>query len=464
MEKLKEEYFGEYRVVTKPNGRRTVYCPKGNCLSLPPDQEIIARYKREKENGKLTGTTRQYIYRSGILTCGSPSTAEGAKRLGISMRKVTFAEIEKAIKTFWPEGFYKKAIKGEIEIGPEFRIGEFRRRHERSYISAGRSFGGFRKVLEKVYPKLYAIVHPAENLYEDLNREDIKQRLLERFYSGKPINKRALKDSTEETDKNLFRKVIIILSRENTEEGLLPRRSNKKSWAKTVAKLTGLEPSDIIAEENSFMKTFNVAERLTEFLFSWAPLFGETFNKIVQTPETVFWKKEKERKFLYSENKEGISDLRIGNIAGEVKTGSSHYQFLESFLEKYSPGKNKWADGEEIKSSFFAFYSDAVDKRVITELEKAGIYVFLQQDLQNLLEKTILKMQEEYGEQISQLYPRIHNLESIIKIHDEICFRPKMISHKFNKRKRKYILKVLNELINLADKIRSEKNELGRNQ
>ena len=432
--------IGKYEIFYRPGDRCSIRGPGiSRSFSLPSDKELKERYQRESSSGRISGSLMTMLYHRAILENGTRSVPLGVAALGFKARSVGDDEINNAINEFWP---------GESE---KLRsISEFKRMYSRVYNSAHKSHGGLRKVMEGVCPGLYRKAHRANNLSGDLDREALKEELLNRFYRGKPVNKTYLVHSQNEEEKNLARK-IIVLSR--VYGGILGRIG----FTETIMRLTKLRREDIDMKGANSKRNATILEHLTEFLLGWAPLLGVDVSDFVDGSNISDLRRGKlERSFTYDDEKRGEADLRIGNRAIEVKGGFVQFSDSHELLLRYAPGLNSWIDGEKMDSSLLIFHQEEwMYKKILEDLKNAGVDVLGYGQFHDSLKKVIKGIEREYPQETREMKPRIADLDYLIRLHEELSFSPCNLMRANSVHRREWTLGVISGLNSLAREIKT---------
>lgn len=474
------EVFGRYEVKKHPGGGFTVFDMQSTSkrirregLYIPSDEKIVEKYKTYRANGQrtLSSTLFGFIRMRAIPVIGKPSAAEGRKLLGLPEREredlVTREEILEAIKSYWSESEVEKYMAGK-PVSPEyqnrFTVGEgikgfskkFRRQFDAAHYKFGNGRGkekkdktGIEILMEEVSPGLYQGITLRRHYYHMVDREKLREELLDRFSQGLPINHNYLRHSDNLDEQRLWREVMLL----DKNEGIVPQGFTKK-----VMDLTGLSKKDIIVQREAFMRNGLIAEELTSLVLEWAPILRVEIPGFPLEFDEPILSDQENRTFVCQNGKyeEVIADRRVVNKAIEVKQGN--YRFLNKdldyFLNRYTPGKNKWVSGEVMGGSLVVF-NQRKDfySQVTPELEEAGIVVLGYEGVSSCLEQVIDGIKAKFSVDCRAVRPRVEDLHSLLGLHTEISLNPHTVLSPIAT-KYQYALDLLRALSGLGQEVK----------
>ncbi|MBI2047498.1 hypothetical protein HYT26_05060 [Candidatus Pacearchaeota archaeon] len=447
MKKCNREKAGNYEIKRHPMGGFSVF---GNGIRdrgfyVPSDSRIKERYEEE---GETLGLKTVLQYRA-IPYCGKRSLLGGREALGLSQPKtkhpiVTKEEIVSAIRNFWKPDDVGRLMAGEDVELPG--ITDFRAKNERAYHAAQRAKifrkqDGFESIVDEVYPGFYNKVNRKTQAI-NVNREHIGEILTLRFYSGLPLSKTSFLATKDRREKKILRQIQSLGS----------------SHTKIVMNLTNLRKEDITG---SRIKNDNaaLAEELTEMFFKWAFFAGLELDFI---KKGEVYTNGKEVKFLYNE-KTSRADLRIGNQAVEVKTGLGYFckERTLDIIEKYGKGEKPWHTGELLGRRLAIFHQrKELYEHALDEIEKAGIKTMGYDEFHSCLTELVGLMKKNFQDKISSIKPRVHNLDYIVGLHEEISLKPCVLMRRGNDARREWSHYLLKSLSEIAREIQTkEKNK-----
>jgi len=467
---------GKYEVNEHSHGGFTVHGkwmrPKG--YYVPPDDQLKKKYRQQlKEHGRIQqGLTTQLSYR-GVLAIGKRSVPEGRKALGLNSKMetkegtfnrgpVSREEIMNAIRSFWPKKEVERALQGEKVRLPN--IEDFSEMHQRQYHSAHRNpvHRGFRKIIEAVYPGLYAKIRGEEFSVdpETVDEDQVRRTLLERHERGLPISKTQLRNSQDPLDRLLAREVMALDKRQhplfsnqssNRSKKGKKRRKQYDTHASIVHSLTGLEKRDIELHGAARKTMGTITEELTHVFFKWARVVGMELPSFVRKGKVH--RNGSETRFYYGAN-DGIADLRIGNQPVECKAGVSGItsDVMNNLINKYTPSGSGWSTGEPFRDSMAIFHTrPEFYKKYLDVLELARINVVHYREFHGWLRELVKVMKANYQDEIKSMQPRVHNLDHLVKLHEEISLGPHVIMRTGNRERREWSKIILKALAEKAD-------------
>ncbi len=343
--RVSREKIGEYEIQRHPGGI-TITGPilNKNGIYIPNDEKLKRIFERERKKGKISHHTSLKISWRGFIETGELSLTSGKKVLGIeriSAPSVTLEEIEESIRDFWPEG----------EENPR-KVVEYMRQYPREHHAASRSFkesqGGLEGIMNRVKGDgFYDYVRKnGRRESNKINEDYIIERLEEKLEQGEPINKSHLISKRDKASVDLYRDLDNLSKRDGI------------SFTKLLKKLLKIESSEISLAEYviKYKRNSNLSEKITEFLIRWGGIAGLDMSEYFSDGK-LFSEGKEILSFRFNGSQRGISDLRKGNQAIEVKGGTSRYHDYrcEHLLERYKPDGKKWFDGEPIESSIVVF-------------------------------------------------------------------------------------------------------------
>ena len=444
MKKCNRERHGEYEIKFHPGGGFSVYGDgiRRRGYYVPSDSRIKERYEKEGETGGLR-TLLQY---RAIPHYGKKSLIKGREAVGLPPKIIDVVsrdEIIKAIKEFWPEEDVERYLSGEdVELK---RIVDFEGKHRRQYHAAHRAKshkegGSFMGIMEDVYPELYGKLNRIIKA-DDINKEELGSILLSRFYSGLHLSRTALLTSGDRKEKRLLRQIEAL-----ADSGLFRKAGN---YTKIVMKLTGLRKDDII-DSRIGKDNARLTEELTEMFFEWAFLAELELSDFIKKGEV--YSSGEMVKFSYNK-KEGRADLRIGNQAVEVKTGMGNFDSPRALdlIEKYATGKKLWYNEEPLDASLVIFHQrKELYEEMFLSIKNAGINIMSYEQFHSCLAELISLIKGDYKHEINEIEPRIHNLDYLVELHEEISLRPGVLMRKGNLDRREWSHKLLQSLAEKA--------------
>jgi hypothetical protein len=454
--------LGKYEVIMHPNGGFTYWTGtgRGRGTSVSSPEAILKRYR--ENNGEVFHSLRQQIGCYGILKIGKYSFSAGKEYLGLPVNEndssVNYEEVERKIRSFWPQETVNAVMAGEEANIRTIR--EFSKTHKRQYSSSSRTIGfkamgGFKGVLEKVYPGFYQKMKRRTN-YKDLDLEEIRSRLLDLVWNGEPINGASLKFSKDPEKRRLLKEVYVLLRREEHRT----KDIGENEYTKFVASLTGLDKHDIEMSQSFRNNIGSISENLTAFIFSWAPIVGVDLEGIIDLADDEIIMNSHETAYRFGDNarKKGLADIRIGNQGVEVKGGGIKFspRAINSLIEKYHPG-TYWEDGEKVISNLIVFYNPTcIDSQQKEQLESEGIKVLMPDKVKEILKK-VIKGAKAFESDIEEVRPRVHSLDNLLEIYDELTQKPFMLLGSKNEEKSIYAAELLKSLIEKAKEKRGKK-------
>lgn len=343
-----------------------------------------------------------------------PLLLKKTKNGTVSQGPVAFEDIDKAIRTYWSQKDVDAFLNGE-DITLK-NLTSFSKNHEREYNAARKRHGGFGKVLESIYPSLYNQLS-LRVLPNEIDEKELADIFIKRYYSGLPISYSALHNSKDREERMLVNKVLA-LSRRNS---IIPR---DERYVKTLAKLTNLPKEVIATPPRKTTQIGFLGEELTHFFLEWASLIGNLPDCF--TNADIYSGRSNATKFIFlGDNK--YSDLRIGDSQPiEVKTGYSKsttsQKEFKIFLDKYSQGV--WETSEPLENCVLVYHRrDTPDKSQLAEMNNRGMSFMGFSDFHPLFRETVEEIKLSYANEIEDIKPRIHSLDYIVELHEEVSLR-----------------------------------------
>jgi len=452
MIRKKGKTIGKYTKVesSRTKGAYTIYgrgINKG--VHIPPDDVLKKRYE---ERGGTSTINKQIQYRA-VLDHGRPGLNLGKEALGIKIikaSKIPTKDVKNKFEEFWPKELVKQYLESDVDERPELgTLKGFAKKHKKLYYvinKNSRKEGNLRmkNLLEEVYPGLYDEIKIFTK-YEEINRDQVRERLLNLHHKGIAINKTALEMHPSPSVRKLLHQVINLAQKERGNNG----------YSLYASKLTGIPEEDIKSSKTSMARNAAIAEKITKLLVVWAPTLNVDISNYFNIRQGELIELKEKRKFLYEKSNEdllGISDLRIGNQAIEVKSGFGviESQRLEDIIAKYSPNQKnppEWLDGEPLEKSTLVLHKKSNgEEKNITKIENSGITVVNYEIFRPLLKECLDTMEKHFLPEIIEIYPRIHNLDNILKAYDLLVQEPQIFMRTGNRSTIEFFEKTIESL------------------
>ncbi len=277
---------------------------------------------------------------------------------------------------------------------------------------------------------------------------------IERYAEGLPINKSHLNDSSVKAEGDLYRKSRTLMIKKMKEQGLKKKSKGEDYWTAFVSKKTGISEDDITVSGHAKNRFAYMGETFTSFLFHWAPLVGVEIQEIKSNGGKIYWGHvPKDKIFFFNGGQKAVADIRLNGMAVEVKNcvGRFNGVRLEDVVNRYSKGK-KWSDNTPVKGSLVVFHSreDFIEDAA-GRLEEEGIDVLTYQHFRVYLEKTLGLIKKLFPEVIEQARPRVHHLDMLLGLYDQLSLRPCVLMRPGNSFRMNYGIDVLTSLIEGAE-------------
>lgn len=429
-----------YQVVKRKTGY-TIFNDRRRDL---PTAEKILSYLAEKG---MTKTAINWLYYYPVTQgVEKPSLTLGKRMLGIQDKKprVSYDEIRQKVEQYWPRDLVKRFMAGEDVILRHISGREgFEKAHRRQYRSAQRTFsslGGIKYFMDEIYPGLYKKL-TRRTSPKDIDTKALGTLLRTRFYAGLPISRGILEYSEDPKEKALC----------NTIRQLGRTRISSQGFTETISRVSGLKKYDVEVNSSGYHASARLAEKLAALVFAYTPLLR------IDTPlkPGELHLSQQEMEILQGEEKRR-ADLRVGNQAIEVKTLIHLFEkrWVEKIIETYPPGLNNWTSGEPLESSLLIFNARAsLYKRFTPQIEQAGIQVMGYSEFHSLLEAVLKGIKTKFPDAVREVRPRIHTLDYIAELHEEIALHPHLITRPGNSHRLKWSSEVVTSLINKAGEI-----------
>jgi hypothetical protein len=246
---------------------------------VPPDEKIKDLYLQNPR----AGTVYNHLLNRALLYSGRRNVKDGRKALGLSPltrrtsqgivpSEVTDADIEAAIRNFWPEEQVEKALRGEDM--PLKKMTEFMNHNKRAYNALVKR----RKVkefMDRVYPGVYELVSSrGRTRYIDIAQ--LREELLTLHWSsGARIgSEKSLEKSRDPRQRRTCSQVKYI-AKHGTPDLFGGR---KRKFMEVVEEITGLSQEELCMDKNKAVPQISgMAEDLTYFLFLWGSLVNLDF-------------------------------------------------------------------------------------------------------------------------------------------------------------------------------------------
>lgn len=462
---------GKFQIRMHPGGGFTAFGSgfRERGSFCPNDEKIMERVRRElaREGEAFSKTLKHWLGLRGIRFKGKRSNIAGKKALGIEgpflvtkrgkfrHGRVPDGEIEAAIREFWPKEEIEAAKRREpVELN---KITIFTDQYSREYRSAQGRPGKFRRYFEGVYPGCYTLV--ARRLTKELiDIEEIRAELKRRISLGLPASEKCLQKSDRE-GVLLYKKIRTLVKHlkqgtfrdsdqedsqivlfGNGEEG---KEKPHYTFSKFVERLVGRVPP-IAKGAKKLMG--NLSEELIHFYIRWARLIG---HRLPGFSSGEIYRPGAERLFIYGEGKRGIADIRIGNQPVEIKSGLSEptRKDLADMIDKYTPRKNRWEDGEPMEDSVIVFHTrPSFYSRFSDQIKEAGITIRTHEWFTERLQALIPEVRRNYGDAIRQVRPRIGGLDYLLALTNELVYRPGLLMQVANFERRGWTWDVLRSM------------------
>lgn len=455
------ERHGKYKVLRHPKGGATIWGPgiRENGAYVRSDDSLRQDYDPNKSWTKQRGSLRvQTRLRAILEEPHKPSMINGRAAVGIPHPKINEAiprtQIQEAIRSFWPEEAVERFFQGDDEAVKG--ILDFARAHYPEYHSAHRakSHGSLRSVMDSVYPGLYLRLRGQVDV-DSIDEKDLAEELLRRFISGESISSTDLKDSPRLQDRLLRRQVLALGKNHLFDRG--------DSYTSKVAQLTGLSQRNIRIDPGARKDLGTIAELITRLLCTWAPIVGVDLEGRIGT-ELIYGNGERSRirdrdSEPLTDSREGThADLRVGNQAIEVKSGIGHFtpSYAADIVAKYDPTKVIWNSGEPLSASSAVFfmrpdrYKGAVDA-----LKGASIDVIPHNWINGKMRELVKRMAPHTAAITRSVSPRVHTLNPLMRLSEEVALRPAVITRESNSEERVWAKQALTGLVAYGERLRS---------
>lgn len=449
--------IGKYRYRQRLNGGYAIYWQgkDGHLRMIPvPSIEVAKeRHDREvQETGRTSKTTNTYISFLAVPFYGKISLIHGRRVVNVKAPETTSVDgrrfrgsmaredIKDSIRECYPIDQIERFKRGEIKL----TLSQYSQdpRYERLYRSAWRTHGGFDKLMDEVYPGLH------EMLKLGFDREQLRDTLIQRRNSGLNIAPYSLTDSKVEEERKLGNQIKLLTEKSGFK--------GKQARARFISKLTGLSLAQIRSTQKIINKNAFMAEKLTEFILEWAFLTGMDLSDYVSQAQVY---REYDMLKFSSNNRDFRADRRVGNQAIEVRAGCREVTKadIQSFINRYSPGKGRWQTGELVQGSLIAFYKhDKLCQHGFQALQQAGIKIMSYKQSREILRELIKIMKTQYSTELEDVRPRVNNLDYFLYLQKELSLDPSVISRPAIRDRRELSLDLLEGLIVKSKALRTK--------
>lgn len=452
--------YGSYWGVVYSSGNRFIW-KRGwkRGLDIPKDETLAKTISEQMaEYGQIKTSLMSRIAARAIFECGKINRRLGREIFNLHAREYSTSpkeEAKSAIFEYWrprkdEHGMYKPTInQGNL-------LADFKRssnRSKRVYQCSARFPGGFKKLVDSIYPGLYREVSYRRTRNNSLSaKQELSKILIERYNSGLAISSSSLQHSADPGERELRRRVLDL------SESTLFDEEFMFSYTEIVHKLTGIPAEDVRLDNGSNTHCGKLAETFTKFLFYWSSVLGKDTWNIDNTQ----WISSKRPDLALlpegekTENEQGYeADLRIGNLPIEVKTGVSRFaeDRRDGILKKYG-NHGMWESGEPLEKGAIVFHArPSLYEHFLSAIEEAKLQVISYEDFHDHLESLIGCMKKK-----SSMYRDVRpitNLDNLLKTHEEASLHPYLLVRTANSFRRAWIQEVLSALIVRAQEYRN---------
>lgn len=465
--KKEVHHFGKYTYWQRPSGG---YCFKWigkdgdwHRYGASSAEVIRARYHHEiQTTGKVSQGTRAQIGYYAILAGHERSLVEGKIVLGILddennhrvkkqvTRWTTLDEVKGAMEAAYPSEKVRRFLEGEeIELAS---LKDFASKNRKVNQAIIRRYGGLFKVMENIYPGLYKQLC----INDRSGHVDVKSLITDfqiRYANGQMITPHLLKVSDDEPDKQLFRDLRRLSKAFGATEFFEKKEPDWTGLNEFVSYLTSIPKQDIGCSEQRRNLVASTAEDLTGFLFEWARIFG---LKIDSLDLSQGIERTHQRIPLVNHGKKYFSDFKVGNTAIDVKTGSSELDKaqLEKIVKIYTPGESIWPDKQLVDNSLLVMLrrSETYAKALET-LRQHQIRVLTYASFKKSLLDVLSGINDEYSGLIGDLRPKLHNLDYLLELSDEVSLKPFLLTRSGNQDRVIWSREVLRALTKKAQEV-----------
>jgi len=406
-------------------------------VHVPSDAVLKSRYEKEKRNGRLSTSLLTLIAWRGYVESHERSAKSGRLALGIGRPKLKTKNGEVDYRADWEE--IVAAVDAEYPVkkvtdylaGKEVKlpgIAEFSKKHTREWHSAHRTYGpqlgegdGFKRVLEKLRPSLYAKLHTGKGgVKRQIDKEKLKNELISRFNSGQSIGRTALLRSDSDEERRLGNDLLLLAA------------NRKGGYYKVLEDLTGIRKKDVEIGPKEKKLYGAIAEDLVRFLVLWGGITQTITDTIpLGLPDSL---KEARLRYTYNGGTNAISDLRIGNHPIEVKAGRQKIgpKEVNDLVERYGNNKTRWSTGESFAgATIFFIKPKRTYKDAVKTLEENGITVVGQDWINSKVKQVVKIMKKDFSHSLEGLNP-VADLEQIVELSDQISHRPDVLLRRAN--------------------------------
>lgn len=453
---------GKYEIKVHPKGSFTIYFQGRKKGRYTPSPEVLRKICIDSLEtcGKLSPYLKTSLGYMGLFKGEKRDVVLGKKILGIEgpFRKtkrglikngvaVPLEEVQEAIRRVWPKeqvDYWRSGNNVDFS-----KVGYFRNKFKREYLSAHAIRGGLQKVFEKVYspkdyPGLYNRV--CKRAYNhNISTIRLGNWFRKRADKGLPISQGYLRHSQDSEENLAYRQMMRLV--ENPNEIL------KKSFDEILMEISGISKEDIETFRGTRTPMAKLSEELAYFFFTWADLTGVDLE--AHTPKGQIYKVGHEIVF-YGLGKDRKADLRIGNAAVEVKSGVGAFKSSQAreTLERYSSNSG-WKTGEPLEDIILFFHSQPrFYSEALPSLQKPNFKIIEYPWFRQKLEQVIVSAKDNYSRDVQNVVPRITNLSYILELDTELVINPYLLMRPANNQRREWSRDLLR---NLADKARELK-------
>ena len=451
-----EEYQdGRYFVIRYPGGGFEVRSPdwpsfweKERGLVVPSDSSLREKYFLQTQNeGGIKDSLGNKIAARGLLECGKFSRVAGRQALDLPAG-TNYGSMEHSKSTVYNYWHPRKTKAGFFTPRKNVtkNITEFMHDEPKAYKYIASHGEGIANTFESWYPGMYREVSTRRVRTDSHSaRKEIADILIDRFNKGLAIAPTALKFSTDEREKELYRRVLDL-----AEKDLV----RKEAYTEIVTRLTRLPVKSFSLGGIENKARGELTEEFTEFLFFWSSLVGtDTWG--VDSSNWIS-SKRKDLAFLHGDTRYE-ADLRVGDKAIEVKTGIGKLsEETGRILLKYG-NHGVWENtGEDVKKGAIIFHKrQKLYANLLPAIKEAGLTVVSYADFHDRLGLLINEMKER-PKMYRDVRP-ITSLDTLLDLHQEVSLNPYLLVREENKARRQWVHHILISLIERAKELRTQK-------
>jgi len=434
--------------------------------ALLSDKEITERFYEtvgRDGRGKMTPEVRRNLCNRGILVNGTRGARGAREALGLPEpinARYAWEDFLRAVrsKEAYPPRKVRRFMSGDETVTmPSFT--EFWKDNRGVCRYVRRTWGpkqtenrgnlrertGMYKAMEIIYPGFYIEWQRGGNPASEINLERTRAQLLKRYYSGKDIH-RSLLDSSDEKEKELG-KAVMTISR------ALGRKSKEKpkGFSETVRIITGLSAQDTKISKYGQKQNADILEEIVRVVLGWGLVTHMRWSAFL--PRKELYSGGEDTRFSYDGTRSRADGRFDGNCALEVKSGQQEFSATETqdVIDRYAPGNNLWAKAEgpnrRIERSLVVFHHrDHLCKKATRKLKSHGIETMGYDQFHKLLERVLSRIESQYPEVLKTIEPRMQDLGSLVRLHEEAAHHPHLLMRKGNRDRRLQILYFLRGL------------------